>query len=149
MARYVGRVWTPKSAEEAFDYLADFTKITEWDETAKSSVLLEGPPAGQVGARFAVSVGFAGSTNEFEYETTVSERPHRLILRAETSSIVSEDVVSFVAVEGGTEVIYDANLKPKGLMALIDPVLNLMFKRLGDSAAGGLARELGGTLKKS
>lgn len=148
MARYVGRVWTPKPPEEAFDYLADFTKVTEWDETAKSSVLLEGPPAGSVGARFAVSVGFAGRTNEFEYATTVSQRPQRLVLRAETATILSEDEVSFRAADGGTEVTYDANLKPKGLLRVIDPILGLMFKRLGDNAAGGLARELGGRLKK-
>ncbi|CAN5440239.1 hypothetical protein BH10ACT11_BH10ACT11_14640 [soil metagenome] len=147
MARYVGRVSTPRSAEEAFDYLADFTKVTEWDETAKSSVLLDGPPAGTVGARFAVEVGFAGRTNHFEYTTTVSERPYRLVLRAESSTIVSEDTVTVVESGGQTMVSYDANLLPKGVVKLIDPILGLMFKRLGDNAAGGLARELGGKLE--
>lgn len=147
MARYVGKIWTPRSAGEAFDYLADFTNVTEWDETARSSILLEGPPVGTVGSRFAVEVGFAGRTNRFEYTTTVSEHPSRLVLRAESSSVVSEDEISFRAADGGTEVTYDANLRPKGAMKLIDPILGLMFKRLGDNAAGGLARELGGELE--
>ncbi len=148
MARYLGRVITPRSPEQAFEYLADFTKITEWDETAKSSVLLEGPPAGEDGARFAVSVGFAGRTNELEYETIASEPPKRLLLRAESSTILSEDEVTFTPLDGGTEVLYDAKLTLKGVAKLFDPVLSLMFKRLGDNAASGLARELGGTLKR-
>lgn len=149
MAHYVGTIWTPKPAQEAFDYLADFTKITEWDETARSSVLLDGPPAGAVGARFAVEVGFAGRTNRFEYTTTTSEPPKRLVLRAESSSVISEDEVTFTAADGGAEVVYDAHLTPKGGFRLIDPILGLMFKRLGDNAASGLARELGGKLLKS
>ena len=38
---------------------------------------------------------------------------------------------------------YDANVAPKGLTRLIDPILTLMFKRVGDRAAEGLRRSLG------
>lgn len=146
MARYVGTIETPKPVEEVFDYMADFTSVEQWDETAVRAVRLdEGPPA--KGARFQVTVRFAGRENDFEYETIAFERPNRLVLRAENGSVVSEDEVTLRALEGtggGTELTYDAKLAPKGLMKLADPVLGLLFKRLGDNAAAGLARELGG-----
>ena len=41
---------------------------------------------------------------------------------------------------------YDANLRPKGLLGLFDSGLRPAVRRLGDNAAGGLARELDGEL---
>ena len=58
------------------------------------------------------------------------------------SSSIDEITVREVA--EGTELTYDAKLEPKGLAKLADPALGLLFKRLGDNAAKGLARELDG-----
>lgn len=149
MARYVGTIETPKPVEEVFDYMADFTSVEQWDETAVRAVRLDdGPPA--KGARFRVTVRFAGRENDFEYETIAFERPDRLVLRAENGSVISEDEVTLRPLAGGsgTELTYDAKLTPKGLMKLADPVLGVLFKRLGDNAAAGLARELGGDVRR-
>ena len=57
--------------------------------------------------------------------------------------VVSEDTITFHSgAGGGSEVTYDADLRPKGVMKLADPILALMFKRLGDNAKAGLEREL-------
>lgn len=143
MARYVGTIITSKPAEEVFAYMADFTSVEEWDETVTKAVHTGGPKAG-LGARFSVTFKFAGRENTFDYETTEFEEPHRLLLRAESGTVVSLDEVTVREVAEGTELTYDANLEPKGLMKIVDPVLGLLFKRLGDQAAAGLARELGG-----
>lgn len=144
MARYVGTIETPRALEEVFDYIADFTSVERWDETAVKAVRLDdGPP--RLGARFRVTVRFAGRESDFDYETTAFERPERLVLRAESGAVVSEDEVTFRPLPaGGTELTYDARLEPKGLMRVAGPVLGLLFKRLGDNAAAGLARELDG-----
>lgn len=147
MARYVGTIESPKPVEEVFDYMADFTSVERWDETAVRAVRLDdGPP--RQGARFRVTVRFAGRENDFEYETVAFERPGRLVLRADNGSVVSEDEVTVRPLPaGGSELTYDARLKPKGLMKLADPVLGILFKRLGDNAAAGLARELNGSVR--
>jgi uncharacterized protein YndB with AHSA1/START domain len=147
MARYIGTIETPKPVEEVFDYMADFTSVERWDETAVRAVRLDdGPPA--LGARFRVTVRFAGRENDFDYETVAFERPDRLVLRAENGSVVSEDEVTVRPLPtDGTELTYDARLQPKGLMKLADPVLGILFKRLGDNAAAGLARELDGSVR--
>jgi hypothetical protein len=41
--------------------------------------------------------------------------------------------------------VYDAQLTPKGVMRIVDPLFGLAFKRLGSNAAAGLRRELGST----
>jgi uncharacterized protein YndB with AHSA1/START domain len=147
MARYIGTIETPKPVEEVFDYMADFTSVERWDETAVRAVRLDDGPLGP-GARFRVTVRFAGRENDFEYETVAFERPDRLVLRADNGSVVSEDEVTVRPLPaGGTELTYDARLQPKGLMKLADPVLGILFKRLGDNAAAGLARELDGRVR--
>jgi hypothetical protein len=140
VARYVATVATTRSVEEAFDYLADFSSVRDWDPTAVSAENLSGRVG--AGAEFRVVVRFAGRENEFVYETVEFERPTRIVLRAESSTVVSLDTIGFRAAAGATEVTYDAKLEPKGLTKLAGPVLGLLFKRLGDNAAAGLEREL-------
>lgn len=140
MARYVGKVETTRSPAHAFDYLADFSSVCKWDPTAVSAENLSGR-VGE-GAEFRVVVRFAGRENEFVYRTLTFERPDQIVLRAESSTVVSLDTISFRAHGSGTEVTYDAVLEPKGAMKLAGPILSLLFKRLGDNAAAGLEREL-------
>jgi uncharacterized protein YndB with AHSA1/START domain len=140
VAHYVGTVPSSRSVEDAFDYLADFSSVSEWDPTAVSAENLSGHVG--PGARFRVVVRFAGSENEFNYETIEFDRPRRLVLRAESPTVVSLDTITFAPSAAGSEVTYDAQLVPKGAMRLAAPLLALLFRRLGDNAASGLAREL-------
>ena len=140
MPRYVGTIRSNRGVEDAFDYLADFSSVREWDPTAVSAENVSGRVG--VGAEFRVVVRFAGRENEFIYETIEYERPQRVVLRAESSAVVSLDTITFEPTEAGTEVTYDARLDPKGAMKIASPLLSLLFQRLGDNAARGLEREL-------
>jgi len=140
MARYVATVDSTLSVDQAFDYLADFSSVAEWDPTAVTAERLS-DEVGE-GAEFRVVVRFAGSENEFVYRTLEYERPRRVVLRAESSTVVSLDTITFEPRDGGCAVTYDAKLDPKGVTKLAGPVLSLLFKRLGDNAKAGLEREL-------
>jgi hypothetical protein len=140
VARYVGTISTDRSVEAAFDYLADFSSVREWDPTAVSAENLSGR-VGE-GAEFRVVVRFAGSENEFVYTTLEFDRPRRLVLRAESPTVVSLDTITFAPAGSGAEVTYDALLEPKGAMRLASLLLALLFRRLGNNAASGLQREL-------
>ncbi len=142
MAHYADTIESPKPAAEAFGYLADFSSVAEWDPSAiRARMLGEAPGRG---TEFEVVVSFAGRELPFTYETVEFERPRRIVLRAESSTVVSEDTITVRETPGGSAVTYEAQLRPKGLMKLADPLLALLFKRLGDNAAAGLRRELGG-----
>lgn len=142
MANYNTTVSSPKSPEEAFDYLADFSNAPEWDPNTTSSKCVEGEP-GEVGSRYEVVTEFGGREMELIYETIEVDRPRKVVLQSGNSSTEIRDTMTFKPTATGTEVTYDANVAPKGLTKLIDPILTLMFKRVGDRAADGLRETLG------
>ncbi len=133
---------TAKPIQEAFDYLADFSSVAEWDPSAVRAERLSAAPG--PGAEFRVVVRFAGREIPLTYRTTEFRRPQRVVLLAETPTVVSEDTITFADADRGTEITYQANLRLKGLMRFADPLLGLLFRRLGDNAVAGLRRELGG-----
>jgi Polyketide cyclase / dehydrase and lipid transport len=142
MARYVASVETLWEREVAFGYLADFANIADWDPgVARARRLSE--PALEVGARFEVISSVMGREVPLVYETIEIDPPRRILLRAETSTVVSLDLMSFdLKPGGGTIVTYDADLKLKGPLRLLDLPFRLAFRRLGDNARDGLRRKL-------
>ena len=141
MARYIGSVRSPVSPEQAFDYLADFSSVAEWDPSAVRARMLADAPG--PGTEFEVVVRFVGRepprVSHGHLRAPASARP-----RAETSTVVSEDTITVrPAPDEGSVLTYEAELRPKGPMRLADPVLGLLFRRLGDNAAAGLRAQLG------
>ena len=141
MARYRGTIASPRSVEEVFDYMAMFSNVSQWDPTAAEAHPVEGNAPG-AGARFHVLVRWLGREIPLEYTTTAYERPRRLVLRAENATTVSEDTITVQSTGSGCEMTYEARLTIKGALRIIEPVFNLLFKRLGDNAAAGLRRQL-------
>jgi hypothetical protein len=142
MARYRGTVESARSAEETFDYMAEFANVTEWDPTAAEARRLdEAEPS--LGSRFFVRVHWLGRDLPLTYEAVEFDRPRRLVLRASNSTSVSEDTITVEPAGDGARLVYEANVQLKGPLRLFDPLLGLAFKSLGDNAAAGLRRELG------
>ena len=147
MARYTATIDAPVAAEDAFDYLAEFSTTQEWDPGVSEAEMLTPPPVA-LGSRFRVVAGFAGRKVPLTYEITDFDRPHRVTVRAENGSTVSEDTITFTPVRGTSadgdhlSVRYDADLRLKGLFRIFEPVLALAFKGIGDRAAAGLRAAL-------
>lgn len=143
MARYVDAIDLPMSVEEAFDYLADFSRTAEWDP---SVVEARRRTRGKVrlGSSFRVSVSFLGRRVPLEYRITEFERPSRLVLSGGDASLRSIDEVTFVSRPGGTRVTYEARLELTGIRRLADPILDVLFQRLGRLAMRGLRERLAG-----
>ena len=142
MARYRVTIASSRSAEEVFDYMAMFSNVTKWDPTAAEAHPIDGNPPKE-GARFHVLVRWLGREIPLDYDTTAYQRPERVVLRAENSATISEDTITVKSTAAGCEMTYEAQLTLKGAMRLLDPLLGLALKRLGDNAAAGLRRELG------
>ena len=142
MTHYAATVTSPGSPAEVFDYLADFSSTAEWDPGVSEAWRLTGEPL-RVGARFHVVANFLGRGVTLEYRTVEIDPPRRVVLRAETATVVSEDTITVRGLPGsGTEVTYDARLRLRGALRIADPVLGLLFRRVGDRAKAGLATTL-------
>lgn len=141
MARYKATVETTRPPAEVFDYLADFSTAAEWDPGTVSSERRGGGPLGE-GTEFRLVASFLGRETELTYRIVEYDPPHAVTFRGENASVVSLDRITFEPSGGGTRLLYDADLKLKGLMRLADPLLGLAFKRVGDSALAGMRRTL-------
>jgi len=138
---YETTVHTPRPAADVFAYLSDFSTTAEWDPGVTTARRLDTGPLGP-GSRFSVTASFLGRDAELEYSITDYEPPRRVVLRGENATTVSLDEMTFEPEAGGTRVRYSADLQLKGPLRILHPALGLVFKRIGDRAAGGLRRSL-------
>ena len=141
MARYETTIPSGRSAQDTFDYLADFSTTEEWDPGVVQAERLDDGPIGP-GARFRVVSRFLGRDVPLEYTVTAFEPGYRVSLRGENGTTVSEDEITVESDARGTRVHYDADLQLKGPGRLLDPALKLVFKHVGDRAADGLRQAL-------
>ncbi len=138
MAHFETSIDLPLTPDEAFDYLADFSRTVEWDPSVvESAVLTAGSP--RPGSRFRVVVGFVGRRLALDYEITAYERPRRLVLECQDGPLRSIDTIRIAPRRRGSRVHYEARLELAGLLRLADPLLHLLFQRTGKRAARGLA----------
>lgn len=129
------------SVEQTFDYMADFSNAAEWDENTVSSECISGDPD-QEGARYRVVTEFGRRELTLTYET-IEYIPHsRVVLSSSTALAGIEDVMTFAPADGGTEITYEANVQPKGLARILDPVFGRIFKSVGDRAAESMRKTL-------
>lgn len=142
MARYSTSFHSPKSPDEVFIYLADFSNAPGWDANTVSSELLTQDPY-QVGAKYEVVTGFAGREMTLTYETLEIERPSRVVLEASNGVARIRDTMTFTPSGTGSRIEYDANISMSGIAKVLDPVFSLIFKRVGDRAAASMRKALG------
>lgn len=142
MARYEAAVTTTQEREAVFDYLADFRSAAEWDPSVHEARLLEGEP-GHPGSEFRVVSRFMGRDVPLTYRTIEVDRPRRLLLAAETSTVISRDEITLTEIaDGGTALTYSADLRLRGPLRLFDPLLGVFFSRLGNNARRELEARL-------
>ena len=139
MTQYEIRVETPWPAERAFDYLIDLSNFDEWDPGTKSAApwttALHARAPGSIsrsGARpFATSSRRSTGRDASWRGPRVDSSPPRTRSRSRPES-------------EGAIVTYVADLTLNGLLRIGDPLLALLFRRMGDKAADGLAAKLDG-----
>ena len=141
MARYITTIRSPWTAEDAFAFMADARNFAEWDPGVKSSRLVDGDEPGE-GAAYDVTV----TGTALRYVTREFDAPRRVVLEAKSFFLRSYDIIEVVEADGGCEVTYDATLDLNGLLGLADPLLGLVFGRIGDKAAAGMAEALEGSI---
>ena len=142
MAHYLATVDSPRGPDDVFAYLSDFSTTQEWDPgVAEAERLDEGEIV--VGSRVRLVADFMGRKTPLVYEVTAIDPPNLITLRGENGNVVSLDTMTFEpTASGGTRIVYDADLTLKGPMRIADPLLKLVFNRIGDHAVEGLRAEL-------
>lgn len=143
MARYRTQVRTERTAQEAFAYLADLHNFAEWDPGVVEVAQVSGDGAG-ADAAFDVTVKGIGGDLTLRYETVEHVPPRFVRVVARSRFLTSDDRITVEPVDGAIVVTYEADLTLNGPLRIADPLLGPPFRRIGDRAAAGLRRALGG-----
>ncbi len=83
----------PRSVEEAFAYVADFTTVAEWDPGIHSARRVSGD--GGIGSVYEVQAEFRGKTMPFTYTVTAYEADRRIVLDGVGEKATSLDTIVF------------------------------------------------------
>lgn len=145
MARYRTVIDSPKSREELFGYLSDFSSAAEWDPgVVRADRTDSGAVA--VGSEFRLVASFLGRETPLTYRVTEIDAPRSVTFRGENATVVSLDTITFADRPQGTRITYDADLQLKGPLKVADLALRAAFGRIGDKARDGLRDAVDGTV---
>jgi carbon monoxide dehydrogenase subunit G len=142
MARYIGTVEAPHSAEEVWHYLADLRSAEDWDPSVEDVELTGGEPRSE-GASYDLEVRFRGRTLTLPYRIVEAVPPHRVVFEAKTDSVFVRDEARVHPIgESTSRVTWDADLRLRGIRRLLDFPLRGIFNRVGEDARRGLGERL-------
>jgi Polyketide cyclase / dehydrase and lipid transport len=141
MARYATTIPSPLAPAEAFAYMADFSHARDWDPSVSSAARAGDGPIG-LGSRFALVARFAGRNVPLTYEIVGYEPPVRVVLEARRGFVSRDTITVGEAAGGGSLVHYEAVLAFAGIGRLLDPLMQVVFNRVGAKAREGLVRAL-------
>jgi len=127
----------PLPRHEAFEFVADFTHVEEWDPGITASAKIGNDEVG-VGTQFAVESNFAGRSLPLTYTVEEWDAPERAVLYTETSRFSGRDTITFHEVAEGTAIDYVAEFQFKGVMRFIEPLLRPTFRKIGVEATDGI-----------
>ena len=147
MATYEATVDSAWTADETFDYLADFSNAEHWDPGVLAGERLDAG-AGRVttGSSFRLVVPFAGRRMTLVYRVVFISRENReVVFEAENAVLHARDriVIRSAGASGtGCTVTYRADVRMRGLLGPLNPVLGRGFRTVGDRAVKGLVGAL-------
>lgn len=141
MARFVTTIPSRRSQADAFAYMAAFENAREWDPSVtEARRTTDGPLA--VGTAFAVVSKFGPRLVPLTYTIVRYEPDHVVVLEARSKGFVSTDTITVEAAGDSSRVTYDATLAFGGLGRLADPIMQLVFDRVGRKAEARLREVL-------
>jgi len=143
MPRYTTAIPSPWSVDEAFSFMSDFSNARIWDPSVTFARRLD---TGEVAldSQFELTVGFAGRSQVMHYRVTTFQPARRVVFTSSTSALESVDTLTFEPRGRGCEMTYRAELRFKGSARVANPLLAVLFRRLGNRARDSLREVLGG-----
>jgi carbon monoxide dehydrogenase subunit G len=141
MIRYKATITSPHPAADTFGYLAIFTNAADWDPGVISASQLDPGPV-RPGTRFRLVVPFLRGRLTLTYEVVKLVPGREVVLAAASRLLRATDRITVAADGDGATVSYQADVRLRGPLRLLDGLLRPGFRTVGDRAAAGLAHAL-------
>lgn len=141
MVHVEGSITIRRSVEEVFDFVADERNEVTFNPDMRSVTKLTDGPVGR-GARFRAETMMGRRPVEMEIEFTEYERPSRLGSATQMSTMDLSGTLTFEPVAAGTTMRWSWDLRPKGWLRFLGPVVRVMGERSERRIWEGLKRHL-------
>ena len=137
--------------EAAFAFVSDFRNAAKWDpRTYNARKTIDGPIG--VGTRFVLTGGMMSESlinrlrlpvsvagMALPYDVVEFDPPNEFVLAGESPILRWRDRLAFSEEGAGTRLHYFAELQFRGSLVIAEPLLRMMFRRIGDDATRELA----------
>ena len=145
MTRLREELEVERPIEDVFDLVGDFANTKDWDPGVEESEKITDGPIG-VGTRYRVVAVFGGRRLPIEYRVTGWDPPRRVTLEGLGSTFRGIDAIGFEPTSsGGTRITYEADLRLRGPLRLVEPLMRRRFEQTGADAILGMRRALART----
>jgi Polyketide cyclase / dehydrase and lipid transport len=121
--------------------MAEFSNARLWDPSVTEARRLGDAPLG-VGSVFELVARFGGRAVPLRYTIVEYEAPSRVVLEAYGKGFTSHDTITVEASGTGSTVGYDAVLAFRGARRLLDPLMQRIFRCVGEKARDGMRTAL-------
>ena len=139
MPHIAGQVRIAAAVERVFDVVADSRNEPTFNPAMTSVELLTPLPLGP-GTRFRARMG--KSDMEMLVELTDFDRPHRLGSRTTSSMMDTSGTLTFSEEDGRTVMTWDWQIRPKGWLRALGPLVGPLGARMERGIWNGLKRTL-------
>ena len=122
MAQIKGEIVIERPVEEVFDFVADERHEPRFNPRMVQAELISEGTIG-LGTRFRTELQTMGRTMPMIVEFTTYERPRRLGSLTRSSMMETEGALTFESVPGGTRMHWSWDVRPRGAMKLMTPLV--------------------------
>ena len=141
MARVEGEITISRPVEEVFDFVADERNEPRYHAHMVRAEQISEGPIGE-GTRFHTELRTMGRTMPMVVEFTGYERPSRLASATRSSMMETEGALTFEPVPEGTRMLWSWDVRPRGAMRLMAPLVAAIGRRQEREIWGSLKRLL-------
>lgn len=127
--------------DQAFEYIANFENIVAWDPGVTAAARVSETQRG-VGSEYALELQYGGSPLSMVYRVVEWDAPHLVVLEGDGDRSSAVDRISLLEIPLGTRVVYEADIRLKGIFRLAQPFLGGLFRGIGEGAREGLDARL-------
>jgi Polyketide cyclase / dehydrase and lipid transport len=117
-----------RPVEEVFDFVADERNEPRFNPRMLRAEKISPGPIG-VGTRFSAEMATGGRRTLMTTEFTAFERPHRLALITCMSWMEIRGSLAFEPIPGGTRLRWHWDVRPRGVLRLVGPVIGRIGRR--------------------
>jgi dehydrogenase/reductase SDR family protein 12 len=135
------RIVVPRSAQAVLDYVADFSKVPEWDSTAIEAHQTNEGPVG-LGSEFSVRCALPLGSVGVHYRIEAFEPERTVVLVGTSRWFDNVDSIELTSTPEGTQIDYRAEFRWRGPLARFEAAMQSGMQRMGQRSVEGLRRAL-------